>query len=76
MIWENKVQLLIMLCPLKNDKDKDKQEECINYWGVENEGQSTNSSFMENFKITLVRKVDINENIILRQLELTMNIHS
>lgn len=29
MIWENKVNLIVMLCPENGQEDK---EECSNYW--------------------------------------------
>jgi protein tyrosine phosphatase len=36
MVWEKKISLIVMLCPVINKQNK---EECMNYWNVDDVGQ-------------------------------------
>jgi protein tyrosine phosphatase len=70
MVWENKVTLIVMLCPF-GDYDK---SECIDYWSLNDKvgdlclvGPSSNESLL---KIRFMEKKFINERMTLRKLKL------
>lgn len=68
MIWENKVGLIAMLCPLIGPKEK---EECTNYWkDAEANGVA---EIGEYFVLKMVSKSTLNEErIIHRKFELVL----
>ena len=71
MIWENKVRLIAMLCPLLGPKDK---EECINYWKEAEENGI--AEIGEYFRLKMISKSSLNdERIIHRKFELTLIQH-
>lgn len=74
MIWENKVNLIIMVCPLKGPK----REEATCYWGNINENEQIGMTtiFKDKdipvFELRLKEKINLSDTLVLRRLVLTL----
>jgi protein tyrosine phosphatase len=70
MVWEQKVGLIIMVCPFIGVRG----EESVSYWNIEEVGESFDIDDV--FTIKLVEKKDATENIVKRVFEVRIQMDS